>query len=278
MLAPDSLARSLRELPALPAVVTDILNTMGREDAGIDDLAHKLSSDQALTAKMLRLANSSFYGVPRKVMSVQDAISILGLRAVRSVVVAAAVTGSFKPEWCSGFDFHAFWRHSIGTAMCAQGLAREIGSDPDAAFTAGLLHDIGQLGLAVFSGRDYDAARRYQIENGCLAHEAEQAVLGVDHGHIGDRIAEQWKLSPVLIDAVRHHHDPVESAEPSLGALVHVADNVAHALGLSRVEDEMVPPMNLVVWSSMRVGEPACHALFQQVEQQFDALCQALLV
>lgn len=278
MLSADDLARSLRELPALPAVVMDLIESMGKERVGAERFAAKLSNDQALTAKTLRLANSSFYGVQRQVVSVQDAITILGMRSVRSVVLAAAVAGSFKREWCRDLDFDAFWRHSLGTALCAQEIAAHVGIDAEDAFTVGLLHDIGRLGLAVFSCGSLGEAFRYQSEQGCLMHEAEQAVLGVDHAFIGRRIAEHWRFAPVLIRAIEGHHAPPEDAAPTLAGLVHVADNMAHALGLSRAEDELVPPMNLVVWSSLKISEESCQCIFSRVESQFDELCQALLM
>ena len=150
-LTPEMLMSTVRELPALPAVVLELIDLLGREGVAAEQLVAKISHDQALTAKTLRLANSSFYGMPRKVSRVSDAISVLGLRTVRTVVTAAAVTGSFAPPRCEGFDFVAFWRHAIGTAVCARLLATGMKVDPEAAFTAGLLHDLGHLVLAAVS-------------------------------------------------------------------------------------------------------------------------------
>lgn len=278
MLSAEDLARSLRELPALPAVVMDLIESMGKERIGAERFAAKLANDQALTAKTLRLANSSFYGVQRQVVSVQDAITILGMRTVRSVVLAAAVANSFKREWCKDLDFDAFWRHSLGTALCAQELAAFANMESEDAFTVGLLHDIGRLGLSVFSCGAFQEAAAYQAQHGCLMHEAEQAVLGVDHAFIGRRIAEHWRFAPVLIRAIEGHHAPPEEPTPTLCGLVHVADNMSHALGLSRSDSELVPPMNLVVWSSFKIDEESCQCLFKRVESQFDELCQALLM
>ncbi len=278
MVSADDLARSLRELPALPAVVMDLIESMGKESVGAEHFAAKLSNDQALTAKTLRLANSSFYGVQRQVVSVQDAITILGMRAVRSVVLAAAVTNSFRRDWCKDLDFDAFWRHSLGSALCAQEMAPFAGIDPEEAFTVGLLHDIGRLGLSVFSCGAIAEASRYRAEHDCLMHEAEQIVLGVDHALIGRRIAEHWRFAPMVIQAIEGHHAPPEEVDPTLCGLAHVADNVSHALGLSRSEDELVPPMNLVVWASLNLSEETCQHVFRRVESQFDELCQALLI
>ena len=133
---------TLRDLPALPAIVAELLGSLDRDDAGTKLLAEKLSHDQALTAKTLRLANSSFYGMQNKVTTIQQAIAILGFNSVRTLVVAASITGCFPMDGSGAFDFKAFWRHSVGTALCAKGLARHMSVNPDQAFMVGLLHDI----------------------------------------------------------------------------------------------------------------------------------------
>ena len=147
-LTPELVAATVRELPPLPAVVTELIESLGHDELRSDDLARKISLDQALSAKTLRLANSSFYGMTRSIGSIQEAITILGLRTVRTVVMAAGVTGSFRRPPDIGFDFDAFWRHSIGTALACQALAREVGLEPDIGFTVGLMHDIGRVALA----------------------------------------------------------------------------------------------------------------------------------
>lgn len=276
-LSSESFAASVRELPALSAVVVDLIQSMSNEDMNAEQFAAKLSTDHALTAKTLRLANSSFYGVPRQVVSVHEAISILGMRTVRSVVLAASVSGSFRREQCIGFDFDAFWRHSIGTALCAKALAESTELSPEMAFTAGLLHDIGHLALAVFAGDAFQTTLRYRTQHDCLVREAEQATLGVDHTVIGGSIAEHWHFAPLLVEAVRRHHAPLESAAPDLAGVVHVADNMAHALDLNHEPDEIVPPMNLVIWSALKLNEDICRQIFRRTESQLDELCSALL-
>src|SRR3954466_13681128 len=122
----DAVVRQLEDLPSLPAVVMELLTSIDEEDVDISVLAKKVSHDQALTAKTLRLANSSLYGLQVKVTTIQQGITFLGFQTTRNLITAAAVTGCFAEGQCPGFDHKAFWRHSIATAACAKVLARHL--------------------------------------------------------------------------------------------------------------------------------------------------------
>lgn len=268
----------VRDLPPLPAVVTQIIESMGHDDMSADDLALKISQDQALTAKTLRLANSSFYGMTRQIGSIHEAITILGMRTVRTVVTAAGITGSIPKRTGAGFDFDAFWRHSIGTALCAQALARELRMEPDIAFTVGLLHDIGRLALASCFADEYGLVLQHQREMDSLPTEAEQATLGFTHAAVGGAIAEHWRFSPVVVEAIAEHHTPALHHGPGLVGLVHLADNIAHALGLSGLANDLVPTLMPDIWTAMAPDPARCRQLFETTEAQFDGVCHALLM
>ena len=277
-IAAASILSSVRELPALPAVVMELIQSLGDEDISAAQLALKISRDQALSAKTLRLANSSFYGMSRQVSSITDATAILGLRTLRSVAMAAGVAGSFSATACVGFDFKAFWRHSIGTALCARSLAVVLKREAETAFTLGLLHDIGRLALASAFPKEFSETLRHQREQDRVPLEAERAVLGTDHAVVGGLIAEHWRFAPSIVQAIVTHHDPVAETGASLADLLHVADNMAHALDLSQTEDDMVPPLSMAAWSRLAINEDQCRQIFQQTESQHESVCQALLM
>jgi putative nucleotidyltransferase with HDIG domain len=273
----ELLKTSIRALPALPAVVMEIIESMGQDNLSGEQLADKLLSDPVLTAKTLRLANSSFYGVSRQVSSVQEAVTILGLRAIRSMVISSALASSFQRDQCGSIDYDAFWRHAIGSALCARGIAKAIGMDPELAFMIGLLHDVGQLALVTVAPEAYGAVVQHQAAHGCPITQAEQAVLGVDHALIGGHVTTQWCFAPEVVAAVAQHHTPPETSTPTLIGVIHVADNMAHSLDLSRLPDDMVPLMNLVVWSSLKLKDEQCLAIFRDVDAQHEELCRSLL-
>lgn len=279
-IARDELLAALRDLPPLPSVVLELVESLGHEELSAAQYAAKISRDQALAAKTLRLANSSFYGRGRQVHSVAEAISVLGLRTVRGVVTAAGLAGSFRRH--PGFDHNAFWRHSIGSALCAQALAAELRrDDADLAFTVGLLHDIGRLALASAFAPAYAEVERWRREQDCTDGDAERAVLGIDHAEVGGLIARQWNFAPAIVDAIRHHHEPPhappDAAGVTLTGIAHVADAIAHALGLAGDADEAVPALVLPVWAACRLDDAACMRLFARTEAQFDTVCEALL-
>lgn len=277
LLSETDLRSSVRALPALAAVVRELLDLLAREDVSADALARCIAHDQALTAKTLRLANSSFYGMPRRVDTVGEAIAVLGMRTVRSVVTAAALTGSFKRSACEGFEFTAFWRHSIATAISAKLLADSVKLDGEAAFTAGLLHDIGQLVLATCHPEACALALQHRAEHDAPLLASERAVFGQDHTEVGALLAEHWRFSPLLVDAIRRHHQPTPPADKGLAALLHVADNIAHALDLAQQDSDAVPALDPLAWLALGLDAAQCAALFGDIETQTQAVCDALL-
>ena len=273
----DDLVRQLDDLPSLPAVVMELLTSIDQEDVDISVLAKKVSHDQALTAKTLRLANSSTYGLQVKVTTIQQAITFLGFQTTRNLITAAAVTGCFVKGLCKGFDDKAFWRHSIATAVCARVLARRLRFNQDYAFTAGLLHDIGRLVLVTMYPEPYAEAIAKSVQDDIDLLDAERAVLGIDHVAAGLKLAEQWKFSDTIMMAISHHHDPDTVGAGVLAHIVHVANAIVHALDMVGDAKEAVPPLSPVAWKAMGLSEEAYVHVFRETEVQFDEIAAALI-
>ena len=272
----DDLLAALRDLPPLPSVVLELVESLGHEELSATQYAAKISRDQALAAKILRLANSSFYGRGRQVRSMAEAITLLGLRTVRGAVTTAGLACSFRSH--PGFDQISFWRHSLGSALCAQALAAEMRrDDADVAFTVGLLHDIGRLALANAFAPAYAEVEQWRHDRDCNIGDAEYAVLGIDHAEIGGLIARQWNFAPAIVDAISQHHVPPAAAPLTLTGVAHVSDAIAHALGLAGDVDEAVPTLVLPVWAACGLDDAACMRVFAQAEAQFETVCETLL-
>lgn len=271
------LVKDVRDLPALPAIVAELMSSLGREDAGTGVLAEKLSQDQALTAKTLRLANSSFYGMQRKVDTIQQAVAILGFNSVRTLVTAAAVASTFPMDGPGPFDFRAFWRHAIASALCAKALARYMQANADQAFMIGLLHDIGRLVLVTRCGELYETAIAHRAEYDCFLFEAERAVLGIDHAAVGQALAHHWKFPVAMQKAIAGHHmvDPMETG--SLALVAHASDAITHALDLTGVDDDLVPPVSSALPTELFSDTEVMNRLFREIEQQFEEACQILI-
>lgn len=274
----DTLIRQVDSLPALPAVVVELIESVDDEDADADLLASKISRDQALVARMLRVANSSFYGLQGKVTSIHDAIVVLGLRGVRTLATAAAVTACFSSRGLAGsFDYRAFWAHGISVALCARAIARRLRVSEENAFTAGLLHDIGRLVLAARFPRHFDAVVEHRRREDCLLVDAEVALLGIDHARIGRALTERWHFSPLISAAIAGHHQSEQAELRSLTHLIHVADGIVHALALSGGRHDIVPPISPVSWNAVNLDREDFLEIFAEVEAQFEDVCELLI-
>lgn len=273
----DEVVGKLQELPSLPAVVMELLASIDQEDVDISVLARKVSHDQALTAKTLRMANSSSYGLQVKVTTIQQAITFLGFQTTRNLITAAAVTGCFAAGRCAGFSDKAFWRHSIATAACARILARRMRFNQDYAFTAGLLHDVGRLVLVSTYPARYADAIAWRAAHDCELIEAERAVLGVDHVMAGVALAERWNFSDTMRQAIAFHHEPERAGAGFLATIIHVANAIVHALDIAGEEDDLVPPVSPVAWAALGLNEEAYLHLFRETELQFAEISTILM-
>jgi putative nucleotidyltransferase with HDIG domain len=276
-IALDDIVAGLQDLPSLPAVVMELLTSIDQEDVDISVLAKKVSHDQALTAKTLRLANSALYGLQIRVTTIQQAITFLGFQTTRNLITAAAVTGCFAQRPCPGFDDQAFWRHSIATAACAKVLARRLRFNQDYAFTAGLLHGIGRLVLVSSFPQQYQEAMAYRIANDSTVLDAERAIMGVDHVMAGVALAEHWQFSDTMKMAIAFHLEPEREGAGLLASIIHVANAITHALDVAREEDELVPSVSPVAWNAIGLNEEAYLHVFRETELQFEEITTILM-
>ncbi|OHC63090.1 MAG: hypothetical protein A2045_04320 [Rhodocyclales bacterium GWA2_65_20] len=250
----------VRQIPSLSIVVTELLASMDKENVETAYLVGKIGQDQGLAARVLRVANSAFYGLTSRVSAVNEAVTVLGFNAVRSLALAAGVVQLFPHAAGNKFDRIAFWQHAIGTGVCARMLAARLGKDPETAFSAGLLHDMGKLVLHVYFPDTFDAVLARCAADGCAIVEAERAVLGFDHAAIGYEVARQWRFPPSIQQAIRNHHRP--DADPAfMSDVVHVANVLCDALDIGNGGDDVVAPLSAAAWGRLGLdwaALPAC--------------------
>ena len=220
--------------PSIPGSAVRLLELVDQADAPIDEIEEVLRLDPGLTANVLKLTNSAFFGLPAKVGSVKRAVMLLGLNKLKQLIMASCVNAVMDKD-IPGYDLPAgeLWRHSIAVSVAAEGLVRELNLDSgDDIFTAALLHDVGKLVLGQFIDEDY-AALAAAAGNSVSFEIAEKEVLGTDHAEVGARILEHWALPDALVHAVRWHHNPekAEEVHPSTD-IVHVANMLCLMLGI----------------------------------------------
>lgn len=209
-------------LPPYFAVAQKAIRLLGNEDLQLRDLAAVLETDQALVSKLLGLVNSPFYGLPRQITRVNEALSYLGMQETRNLVMAVSTKEAFSSQ-----TDHNTWHHSLACAYLSEALAKysRKGIDQNQAFTAGLVHDIG---IAFVDKKMQDASEeiRIKIDLGRSRLEAERSVIGMDHAQIGGIILRRWNVPEVIIQAVQYHHSPWEIDNP-LCPIVALANLVA---------------------------------------------------
>ena len=277
LLTHDQVRARLNQLPSLPSVVAELLVSISNDDADVDQIARQIAKDQGLTARVLRVANSSFYGLQKKVGTINDAVVVLGFRAVRSMVLAVSMSGAFRAENCTGFATLAYLRHGVATALTARNLAPLVGQNPENAFTAGLLHDIGQLVLAANFPVQYAAALAYRRKHDCPLIVAERDILGLDHTVVGGLLADAWNFPEVLRCAVLEHHHPASAEASSLADLIHLADITAHALGLANSPEELVPVPDKTAWERLRLDKDKYASILPKIVLAMEDSCKALM-
>lgn len=263
----------IHDLPSLPVVVLEVMQSMNEKNPDTHVMAEKIAQDQALTAKVLRLANSSFYGMQRRVVSIQQAITILGISSVRTLIIAAAVIDIFATREKSTFNFLAFWRHSIGTALCAKALARKKACNQDEAFLTGLLHDIGRLVLLTHAPVRYEAVLAERLRQDSYLHEAEHSILGIDHMIAGRALMEYWKFPGWMLETIEHHHMPEPQRMNALVAILNLADCAAHGLDFSGDEHDLVPPLSATGWALLSLSGTDIGEVSHEAEMQFEEAC-----
>lgn len=276
---PAALCARVSSLPVLPQAVIEALRILRSDQASADDCAERISCDQALAARTLRLANSAFYGMPGRVATIRHAHDVLGRRTLGALLTTAAVSTQFGHGSGPGFDFASFWRHALGTAVAAQALALETGADDEQAFIAGLLHDIGRLALAAYFAESLAGAVLAARAQDLPLVVAERQLLGVDHAEVGAMIAAHWHFPIVVVAAILEHHEPAQggtAAPPTMTCLVQAADAIVHALDLNGAEDEAVPVVSDATWDHLGLTPAQVLRVFERTEAGVEALSEAL--
>lgn len=262
-------------LPALPAIVTRLIQVVNSPDTSAEDAAKLIEKDPALTTKMLRLANSAFYGIPRSISSVSSAVVILGFNTIRSLVLSASVMKMFPKGQKPAINHDQFWKHSIVCALAAKIIVRKFINvrmmDPESAFCAGILHDIGKLIFNEFAAEDYRDVVAYAQENSIPILKAEREILGVNHADIGRILADKWALPLDLEYAMVYHHDPMRADSMiDLVTTVHVADILTHQVGLGLWENEPIAEEWGQARTMLRIDDAAYTSIMNSLNESVE--------
>ena len=264
------------DLPVMPTIASDIVKAVDDPNSSIGDIKDLIEQDSAVSAKLLKMANSALYGFPSAITSIAHAISLLGTRTVKNIVLAISLKKSFRRF---GLMEKLLWQHSTLSGPVASKLAQlpQITVDKDDAFTAGLLHHIGKTALANSHPDDYEQViqRVYNEHIGFV--EAETDKFGFDHSELGGAIAQLWNLPDSLVSVIRNHHDPgalasMEEETARLTALITITSTCLTKLGVGRSAPvDEIDPTSLPAWSFLDLTADDLDPILQSCADQVKA-------
>lgn len=214
-------------IPTLPAVVQKVQRMLENPDCGAREIGVVVAEDAPLAARVLKIANSAYYGLRERCLLPQNAAAILGVRVLRSVITQAAVMRQYEHLRGGEFDLDGLWKHSILVAQCASFLGKRCrrltGLSPDELHVCGLLHDLGQVVLLECMRNDYLEVVRWAKQNNAPLFVAEQQRLGFTHADVGHVVAQQWGLPPQVAVAILSHHGPNDDIQnnPVVALIAH---------------------------------------------------------
>ncbi len=268
--------KQIRNVPSLPSVVIRIRQYLNDPDVSFDALAKVIEHDPGLTANILQLANSAYFGWSRKIKTVKEAITRLGTNRIFQMVLCMSVAPLVRKP-IKGYDMesNALWEHSFATAILAEKIVRKLKiRNHEEAFTAGLLHDMGKVVLGTFVEVDDEPIKRIVEQEGVPFNEAERRVVGMDHAEVAAELLASWNLPEEVVAAARWHHEPAraEGEHQQIVDLIHLADALAMRagwgggvdMGCYRVDEESILRLGLTAEIADEVtdqAEPEFHEL-----------------
>lgn len=268
----DDLIVKAGNLITLPGVYIRLRAVIDNMRSSNRDVAALISEDAALTARLLRIANSSFYSFPSNIDTVTRAVTVIGTQQITDIVMATAVQEMFEGIPEDKVNMHEFWRDSIACGVTARILATYRGAlNVERFFVAGLLHDIGRLVMFQALGEKYWHIINKAEESGALLYVIERKVLGFDHGEVGAQLLKRWELPQHMIDGIHYHHRNDDSCYTCIdAAVVHVAEIISTALRVARGEsDILISPLDEVAWDTLALPISIISPVASQLERQY---------
>ena len=254
----ESLLSRINDIPTLPASVLRVMQMIEDPFCSSSDLAKVIQADPAMAAKVLKLANSSYYGFRQKIANIPQAVTLLGFATLKNTLLAAAVFDMFRISG-TGFDLPALWTHSVTTATAAKLLAKRARyPQSEKAFTAALMHDVGKIILARFVPQALaEIVDTVQTEQMAM-YDAEKKVMGLSHPALGAWVLGRWGLPAPIVEAVEFHHHPTRAQGSfDLAGIVYLANILAHRSGIGYSGDGMERELDPLVLEYFNLNETA---------------------
>lgn len=275
----DSAIKGISHIATLPEITLRIIALVEDQSSTAQDLHKVIANDPALCSRILKVVNSAFYGLPRQIGSINRAIVLLGLNAVKNIAIAASLTKLFRGgDLCPRFSARDLWTHSMATAAGSKLICDQLKLGlPDEAFLAGLIHDIGIM-VEMQAGKDKlvkvfeEMTFAKDGTPSCDMREVEQRVIGADHTHFGAGLCDAWKFPKSFSHVAGHHHDPMQlpSGNRMLASIVYVADRLSAQCKYGFRGDVQSTDINPAVCDELHMNAVALQAITNTLPRMFD--------
>lgn len=266
-LTKSKMMMQINNLPSLPEVTQKVVQLIDNPKSSPFDIAQEICRDQVLASKVLKLVNSVYYGLPRRIGTVSEAVTLLGMGKIKTLVVGASVQDSLSLlSGRKAINPKKIWRHALACAACSKILAQRLQvCQWEQAFVAGLLHDIGKNIFSYFLAEEYSTVIELSEAKSSSLVRAEKEVLSFTHAEIGRMLAEKWNLPTTLVEPIAYHHDPMVPCESSaLVQVVHIADAAA-ILGGYNTTDSYYVDISDSVMTKLKVPYPSLQDLAEEI-------------
>ena len=268
---PKELVKGVTKLASLPEVCVRVNEMVDDPRCSAAAIGEVISQDPALSAQLLRIANSAFFNFPSQISTITRAITVIGERELRYLVLAMSAVRAFADVPVNVINMATFWRHSVYVGALSRLMARRCHVlHGERLFVAGLLHDIGMLVLLMREPEGIKAALLASEEQGAPLVECEQALLGCTHAEVGQALLSGWKLPQSLCETVAWHHDIGRAGDAKMdAAIIHIADIIANKAEMSVEYNGALPQFDPLAWEITGLSEAIIPELIQDVEPAF---------
>lgn len=265
------LVKNVESVVSLPTIFTRIDELINSPDSNLTDIADVISEDPGLAVRLLKVANSAMFNFPAEINTITRAITVIGTRQLRDLVLATKVISVFKDIDSDIINMEEFWKHSIATGIMARILAslrRE--SNTEYYYLLGLLHEVGRLVMYMEIPDLMSRAVTNSVENNVALHQSELSVIGFDHSMVGAELMEAWNLPESMRDAICYHHRPSLSLNYADDAgIIHVSDLIVNALELGSSGESDIPQLDEQAWESLDLSQFVLPDAVDQLENQY---------
>ncbi len=264
-------------LPPLPAVMMELQNLLQRRSFSADEIAKVIAKDPGLTAWLLKLVNSPYYGFAAKVATISRAVALVGTRQIQALAIGGALNSLAVLLPKGLLNMELFWRHSVAVGIAAQEVWRLSGrAEGEQLFVSGLLHDCGQLALAYAAPQVMGTINKRYDKDALPTYLLEKQLIDFDHARLGGMLLHRWNMPLPLVIAVLRHHQVEEPARYPEAAAVHVADAMVTAFGITTRPSAPVPPVSMTAWNALGLSPLSLQQAAETLREKLDDICSAL--